>query len=47
MQNSSAKQTDPPAISWVRDARNLLMLGLRNRLVLASGPVNSPSASES
>ncbi len=39
MQISTAKQTDTAAISWAQDARNLLMLGLRNRLVLASAGI--------
>ncbi len=39
METSIAKQPNAPAISWAQDARNLLILGLRNRLVLASAGI--------
>jgi len=39
MQTSTAKRSDTPTISWAQDARNLLLLGLRHRLVLASAGI--------
>lgn len=39
MQTSIEKQPDRRATSWAQDARNLLMIGLRHRLVLASAGI--------